>query len=482
MKRINDIYDAIYKENKLFGVDKKLKVNPFKLKGRRHNSVAVCGGVIGDEGKGRVTDELTARFLKRNKRAIHYRDNGGSNAGHTVEIGKIKLALHQLGSGVFIKNCMVVLGKGMVIHPIDLVEEIEQVKKISKGKVAADLVIDEMAGLCLDTHRAFEYAIRWSTKGYAASTGRGISQAYADVIYRHPLRMRDLARTNWKKPFTNHYQFYQKLIKGLGLEMKEIEVSRLGRESQKVGNLSTFILRLDQKRRKIKCFIKPCHQLISRAWAGKIPFVFEKAQGLGLNKDWGVYPDCTVSDCTYEGIRSSTEGIVDSNKIAIKAAVIKATYTSSVGSRVLPSHMYEKLAERIREDANEYGVTTGRPRDIHYLDLPLISYLMKIGQVEYLVPTHMDIVYPNKPVKVCVDYVKNGKSVDYRPDQEYLLGVKPKFIELPTWDKKELQGAEKPQDLPKQALQFLAFLKQTLGVEILMATVGPKRHQTIKWF
>jgi len=63
-----------------------------------------------------------------------------------------------------------------------------------------------------------------------------------------------------------------------------------------------------------------------------------------------------------------------------------------------------------------------------------------------------------------------------------LLGVKPKFIELPTWDKKELQGAEKPQDLPKQALQFLAFLKQTLGVEILMATVGPKRHQTIKWF
>lgn len=114
--------------------------------------------------------------------------------------------------------------------------------------------------------------------------------------------------------------------------------------------------------------------------------------------------------------------------------------------------------------------------------IPLISYLMKVGQVDYLVPTHLDIVYPNTPIKICVGYKKNGKLVKYRPDQKYLLGIKPIFMELPTWDQKALQNAKKPSDLPKEALQFLAFLKRTLDVEILMATTGAQRHQTVSWF
>jgi len=233
MEDIKKIYQAVYKQNKLFGINRPLKNNPFKVKNKRSNSVAICGGVFGDEGKGRVTDELTARFLKKSKNVIHYRDNGGSNAGHTVEIGDIKLGLHQIGSGVFIKNATVISGKGMVIHPIDFVEEIHQVKQVNNDKIPAKLIIDEMASLCLDTHRAFEYAMKWSTKGYSGSTGRGISQAYADIIYRHPLRMRDLARSDWKKAFRNHYQFYKKLCQGIGLELKNIKVCRLGKTDKK---------------------------------------------------------------------------------------------------------------------------------------------------------------------------------------------------------------------------------------------------------
>ncbi len=247
--------------------------------------------------------------------------------------------------------------------------------------------------------------------------------------------------------------------------------------------MATFLFRLEKLRKELKPFVKPCYQFVSREWSEKnTPFVFEKAQAIGLDMHWAVYPDCTVSNCTFEGIRSSTEGIVDPNQIAVRAAVIKATYTSSVGSRQLPSQMPAGLASRIREDAHEYGATTGRPRDIHYLDIPLLSYLMKVGQVEYLIPTHMDIVYENMPIKVCVGYIKNGQAVGYRPDQEYLFDVKPKFIELPTWDKNKLREAKRPQDLPKQALQFLAFLQQTLDVKILMVTTGPKRDQTIRWY
>jgi len=483
MNTFQQIYQQIYKQGNLFEVEKIIKTNPFLASNKRPNSIAICGGAFGDEGKGRVADELAAEFLQTAKKIILYRDNGGSNAGHTVEIGNQKLVLHQLGSGVLNKNCTTISGKGMVIHPLDLVSEIEQVKQVSRGQIPATLIIDEMAALCLDTHRAFETALSISTQGYASSTGRGIGPAYVDLLYRQPVRMRDLMRPNWQNILTKHYHLYQKLVSGLGSDLATVQVSRLATKPQKVGTLPTFLARLAKVRPQLKPFVKPCYQLVSEQWANpKVPFVFEKAQAIGLDLHWSVYPDCTVSNCTFEGIRTSTEGIVDPHQIAVKAAVIKATYTSSVGSRILPSHMPDPLASQIRKDANEYGATTGRPRDIHYLDIPLLSYLMRVGQVEYLVPTHLDVVYPHQPIKVCVGYLKNGKSVGYRPDQEYLLGIKPQFIELPSWDKVKLQQAKKPADLPLETLQFLAFLEQTLNVKILMATTGPKREQTIRWF
>lgn len=483
MTDFKKIYEQVYKENQLFDVDQPLTTNPFSKSNRRPNSIAICGGAFGDEGKGRIADELTAQLLTQSPQVILYRDNGGANAGHTVEIAEIRLALHQLGSGIFVKNATVISGKDMVIHPQDMVTEINQVKTAAQGKIPATLIIDEMAALALDTHRAFEYALKFVTRGYASSTGRGISPAYADILYRHPLRMRDLVKKKWQPVFRQHYQLYQQLISGLKLQLDEIKVSRLENEPELVGDEDVFIDRLTIAKQELQAFIKPVNQFLKKAWNGeKVAFVFEKAQAIGLDKNWAVYPDCTVSNCTYSGIHTSTEGLIHPDQIAVKAAVIKATYTSSVGSRILPSQMSGPLVDQIRQDAQEYGATTGRPRDIHYLDLPLLSYLLKVGRVEYLIPTHLDIVYPDTPIKVCVGYEKNGHLVDYRPDQEYLLDIKPVFIELPTWHRESVQLAQKPQDLPQTALQFLAFLKRALNVEILMATTGPKRNQTVKWF
>ncbi|HRO65642.1 MAG TPA: adenylosuccinate synthetase, partial [Candidatus Dojkabacteria bacterium] len=123
----------------------------------RKNSIGFCGGAYGDEGKGRFVDEYVHKFAKKGK-VVLYRDNGGSNAGHTVAFDDVKLALHQLPSGVFVKNVVCVLGKGMVLNPNDLLMEIEEVKKASGGKIIAEIKIDAMAALSLDTHRAFETA------------------------------------------------------------------------------------------------------------------------------------------------------------------------------------------------------------------------------------------------------------------------------------------------------------------------------------
>lgn len=480
MSNFKNLYRQVYKQGKLFNINKKSTKDKLQRKGRKANTVAVVGGALGDEGKGRITDELTATFLKTHGEVVHYRDNGGANAGHTVEVGKIRIALHQLGSGILQPNTTIILGKEMVLHPEDLVTEINDVKQaVENNQLPADLKIDEMVFLCLDTHRAFEAVLKMRSRGSKGATGRGIAPAYADVVYRHPLRMRDLKAKNWQKKFKKHYELYAGWVKGLGFKLAELEAPRLGGDNVKVGSVDKFIKRLASSKKILDEFIQPIHQDLKQYWEQGTPMVFEKAQALGLDKRWGVYPDVTASNCGFDGIWSSTEGIIDPQQLSVRAAVIKATYTSSVGARRLPTMMDEKLAERIRKDADEYGATTGRPRDIAYIDLPMLSYLFKVGRVEDLVMTHIDISYPDTPIKVCLGYEIDGRDVGYRPDQEYLDKVKPVFVELPPWDGQQVEKIMQLQDMPKETLQYIAFISQALGAKPFMLTNGPKRNQTV---
>lgn len=444
----------------------------------RKNSFAICGGAYGDEGKGRIVDEYVNKYSKKGP-VVVYRDNGGANAGHTVEFtdGK-RIALHQLPSGIFSTKAVVILGKGMVLHPGDLIEEISQVTKAVGKKEQAKIFIDEMAVLSLDTHRAFEAALKDWQEGSKGSTGRGIAPAYADVLLRHPLRMRDLYPF-LESLFSKHYKLYEALLKGLGANLKNTKVPALGKDALVgVGSSKEFIERLKKQSRLLRPHISDVSKFLKKAWSNqKYSFVFEKAQAIGLDNRWGVYPDITASDTTFAGISSSTEGIVSYQEIETRATVIKATYMSSVGSRILPTSIDGSLADKIREDANEYGATTKRPRGIAYLDLPALKFFAQVGDANCLVLTHMDIVYPKTPIRVCVGYKLKGKRVDFRPDQKYLLKVKPIYVDLETWDKKALQEARSYSEIPGSAKKFLRFISKQLSSPILMITFGPRRDQ-----
>ncbi len=445
----------------------------------RKRTMGLCGGAYGDEGKGRIVDELVDAASKKGQ-VIIYRDNGGANAGHTVEFkdGQ-RVALHQLLSGVFTKNATMILGKGMVIHPGDLLEEMRQVKLVTKGTIPATLYIDQMAVLSLDTHRAFETALKEWSSGGKGSTGRGISPAYADVILRHPLRAKNLKKIN-QELIAKHYEMYAALVKGLGQNMAKMKVPSLTGELQVVGSVSEFTDRLADQARQLKKYIADVTDILTEGWKDqKITWVFEKAQAVGLDARWGVYPDITGSDSTFDGIFASTEGVIDPDEIEIKAAVIKATYISSVGTRVLPTMMPEKLAHRIREDAHEYGATTKRPRGIAYIDIPALRFFAQTGRVSHLVLTHMDVVYDDQPIKVCDHYLVKDKKVAYRPDQEFLNTVKPHYVEFKTWSKDKVQAARKPTELPSAAQKYIAFLEKQIGVPVWMITTGPQREQSL---
>lgn len=445
----------------------------------RAHSYVICGGAFGDEGKGRIVDMIVHDLSKKFK-VIVYRDNGGANAGHTVEFKDgTRVALHQLPSGVFIQGSTVVLGKEMVLHPGDLLEELLHVSQHTTKKTSAKIVIDEMAVLSLDTHRAFENVLKEWQSGSKGSTGRGISPAYADVLLRHPLRMRDIATFNRQK-VKEHYALYAAILNGLGKNIAQVSVPTLSGASHTVGTEKEFISRLKKQAAQLSGYVSSVNELLRKAWENqKYAFVFEKAQAVGLDVRWGVYPDVTASDTTPGGIFSATEGIVDPDAIEMRAGVIKATYMSSVGSRVLPTQMEEALAKQIRQDANEYGATTKRPRDIAHLDIPALRFFAKVGRLTHLMLTHMDIVYENNPIKVCTEYKIESKTVDYRPDQEFLNKVKPVYTTLKSWDKTAVATAKKYSELPKEAKQFLTFLEKQIGVPVVLITTGPRREQGI---
>jgi len=480
------LYHAVYERGQLFGVDRPLPADPLRPTPSdvRPNSIAIGGGAFGDEGKGRVVDELCGILARRTSQVVVYRWNGGANAGHTVVVDDQRLALHQIPSGALHKAALGVLGKGMVIHPEDLLEESLQVARAMDCEPSAlALRVDTSAVLALDTHRAFETALKAWTSGGAGATGRGISPAYADVLLRHPVRVRDLLAEDWRERLSKHYALYAALINGLGAQIETISVPSLRGERQ-VGTQADFLSRLEAPRAFLQNIAADGYSYLAERWAmpEQYAFIFEGAQAIGLDPRFGVYPDVTASDPTFGGILSSTEGLIAPEQIAVRASTLKATYSSSVGTRHLPTHMPDPLAARIREDAHEYGATTRRPRDILYFDLPCLGYFARVSRTTHLVLTHLDIAYADMPIRVCTHYTdSSGAPMPYRPDQDYLNGLTAQFRDLPSWQGAALRNARHLADLPHTALQYIAFITQALGVTPLMATTGAQRDALISW-
>jgi len=85
------------------------------------NSIVV-GLQWGDEGKGKVVDFLTETA------DVVVRAQGGNNAGHTVIANGQKYILHLIPSGILWENKSCVIGNGVVLDPVGLVQEIEKLE------------------------------------------------------------------------------------------------------------------------------------------------------------------------------------------------------------------------------------------------------------------------------------------------------------------------------------------------------------------
>lgn len=496
----------IYKKN-IVHVGKSEKSDLSQNTNARPNTIAIAGIALGDEGKGRIVDNELENLLK--KRTIEHayviRYQGGNNAGHTIEKGDIKLALHLIPSCVLYENASGIMDRGMVINPEDLKTEVTYVEKDAPS-LKKRLFLSSDAILNTDLERAEEILNRVITGKAKGGTGRGISPSYAHHIDRLGLTMLDLMNEDWEENLSTHYKRYDKLFNAYDMKLAtDISVpdffetvTQKKAVTRLVGSKKIFLERLKEARdwlfkRKLITNTFHLHKTIYQG--PSIGVVFEGAQAAGLDVWLGTRPDVTASNTRVDGVKDGT-AFWRSLDIEHRVGVFKIPYTSSVGARRMPTHVDlpqsgplqknatvdQKWAYWVREEAHEYGTTTGRPRDITHLDLEFLRYNARMADVDSLAGTHLDTAEEGQDIKVCTHYTdKKGTILPYQPGLHYLKHVIPHYTILPGWDGKACRTAKKAKDLPVNALKFLAFIQKRTGYPIVLATTGTKREHIVSF-
>jgi adenylosuccinate synthase len=467
----------------------KLTKPKFSSKEARANTAAVLGIQLGDEGKGRIVDNKIQELLsnKKIKKIYVIRSQGGNNAGHTVEKGKVKIGLHQLPSGIFYKQAIEVLDSGMIIHARDLVDEIKLAEEVA-GKLSKRIILSEDAILCTDLDRAREVLNRLIDGKAKGGTGRGMGPATAGFFDKTGNFVKDLVGDSWREIFSKKYESANKLFEIYGEDLSKIEVPdfyKTKREKKAinklVGTKENFLQNLKKDRDEIislKIVHDTFHMHSEIDQDSSAAVIFEMAQAVGLDPWFGTRPDRTSTPTSVYGITSGTR-YWKSDQILEKTGIMKATYMSSVGARQMPTEINDEYAQWIRDIAHEYGTTTGRPRDICLLDLAFLKYNIRMSGVNNLGITHLDVARSDSPIKVCIGYTKKGKEVNYKPDMTDFPNLKPVYIDLPSWDISEVAGVSDYKKLPKNAQKFLLFIQEATGLPITFVSTGPKREDII---
>ena len=412
----------------------------------------ILGLQWGDEGKGKVVDVLTPNY------EIVARFQGGPNAGHTLEFEGQKYILKSIPSGIFQEGKMNIIGNGVVIDPALFKQEVEKLEET--GHILTErLLISRKAHLILPTHRLLDSASETEMgEEKIGTTGRGIGPTYTDKISRHGLRVGDLFHNfedKYKKAVERHKRILDKYNVEYDLETLEEEwfagVEKM--KQYQVINSEFYINKHIAK-------------------GGSV--LAEGAQGSLLDIDFGSYPFVTSSNTICAG--ASTGLGIAPQQIGDVYGIFKA-YCTRVGSGPFPTELFNEDGQKLRDNGNEYGSVTGRPRRCGWIDLVALRYTIMINGVNKLVMMKSDVLDSFETIKACVSYNINGEETEDFPF-DISEGIEPNYIELPGW-KTDMTAMRSENEFPEEFNNYISFLEDELNVPISIVSVGPDRAQTI---
>jgi adenylosuccinate synthase len=422
------------------------------------NTVAVVGSQWGDEGKGKIVDLLAADA------DVVVRFQGGNNAAHTLVVNGEKFILRLVPAGALHQDKICVIGNGMVVDPIALLEEIDGLKRRGRLRNDALLKLSSDAHMVMPYHRAIDRA-RETRLGQNAigTTGFGIGPAYEDKMARVGLRFDDLADLNsFNEKLERNSRDKNAYLKTI-LKAKPVSAAAIAAQMRAA-------------RTRLRRYICDTSVFLQEAITAGKRILFEGAHGVMLDIDHGTYPFVTSSNCGAGAIFSGA-GIAPGSLDAVLG--ISKAYTTRVGGGPFPSEISGSLADAMREEGNEFGSATGRPRRIGWFDAVLARHVTRLNGLWGLALTKLDVLTGIDPVKICVAYQVRNQRFDQLPASRQLLGkVKPVYESLPGWEE-DLSAARSISDLPENARRYLERLRELCGVRLAMVGVGAARDATI---
>ncbi|MCS6819776.1 MAG: adenylosuccinate synthase [Chitinophagales bacterium] len=408
----------------------------------------------GDEGKGKIVDYLADRY------DIIARFQGGPNAGHTLVVDNEKTILHTIPSGILKPHVVNVIGNGVVIDPVTLLKEINQLER--KGiPVRERLIISKKAHLILPTHKILDEASE-AAKGIEkiGSTLRGIGPTYMDKTGRNGLRVGDI--------FSNDFrQRYEKLrdkhLRLLSLYAYDCSLSQLEEQWFESIEIIKELPTTDAE------------YFLNEALAQGKKILAEGAQGTMLDIDFGTYPFVTSSNTVSA---AACKGLgIPPTRVREVIGVAKA-YSTRVGGGPFPTELLNETGDLIRHKGNEFGSTTGRPRRCGWLDLPALQYACMINGVTQIAITKADVLNDFSQINICVAYLHNGRPLQHFPYDLCAQHVEPQYQSFNGWQQ-PLTHFTSFDILPKPLLHYLDFIEKKLGIPVKMLSTGPARNELI---
>jgi adenylosuccinate synthase len=418
-------------------------------------NIVILGAQWGDEGKGKLVDLLADRF------DFIVRYQGGNNAGHTILIGDRKFILRLVPSGILHPGKIAVIGNGLVVDPVSLVDEMDQLSAAGVD-VERQLRISNRAHVLLPTHRLVEKITE--ARVAIGTTLRGIGPCYEDKAARRGIRMADLL----DRPF------FEVAVKALVEE--HVTRARAFGVADEV-NAAEIVQRYVEAANRIQPLICDTAYLLSEAIGSGRNILFEGAQGTMLDIDHGTYPFVTSSPASAGGACTGTG--VSPRRIDAIVGVTKA-YTTRVGAGPFPTEALDANGDMIRNRGREFGSVTGRPRRCGWFDVPVIRYSTMINGFDTMVVTKLDVLDELEQIPVCVAYRIGGRTTCEMPATvRELAKAEPVFETLPGW-RSSTEGMSDWDALPEKAKQYLMFLEEKSRLEIGVISTGPERNQTIR--
>lgn len=414
----------------------------------------IVGAQWGDEGKGKVVDMLSEHA------DIVARYQGGANAGHTVCIDDKTYVLHLIPSGIFHQHITCVIGNGVVIDPVALMSEIDQLQKAGidiKGR----LLISHNAHLIMPYHKMLD-TIREKTSNSIGTTGRGIGPAYIDKFMRVGIRIVDLLDRDI---------LAQKLK--ANIEEKNQILTKVYGETKM--DVDAIIAEYQEFDKSIDEYITDTSLYLNSALKEGKRIIAEGAQGALLDVDHGTYPFVTSSNPTSGGACTGL-GIPPTYVDSI-TGIVKA-YSTRVGNGPFPTELLDDTGEQLRRIGHEFGATTGRPRRCGWFDAVALRYSATVNGIQQIVVTKLDVLDEFDEMRICVGYESGGKKLKSFPtDVKTLESVTPVYERFEGW-KTPISDVRRFADLPQATRRYLNAMAELTGTRIHIISVGPRRDQT----